>query len=199
MSITLFEIPGNEVFELPPLLVKQQHFLPPSKNLLYQIEPNMLRELLTKDSVSLTDAQELTLRVMLADNFIELARGWYWGESVRLWIEQCLTTFTISDNLRPIIQPDIWPHSYQSALVTLLDDKSVAPIKNRTMNNRQCLGARLWFRKPIEDINFLDPFCLLTTIIPICGMAFERWASNNPNRPLLPPERFNFLVLGQTF
>jgi hypothetical protein len=195
------EIPGSFTHELPPLLVRSA----PKKRLdkvmdMAQdiVESEDLIDDLALGDISLATApqeherRKMDLALNLVDQYFAMVAHWQWGDSILEWIRQCETTFELSQNLRPLLRADVWPHAGRSSFVTLLADKAV---KMDGVALQQAVGMRLTFRQPPPISCFSNQF-LFYLNHSVSAKAYETWAAMSPDPvSALPPERFTFQVV----
>jgi hypothetical protein len=188
------EIPGGQVHDLPPLLLKDSR---PSKSLHDVIA--VAQQIIDRDAIidnqpaASFEERRVGLAVNLAEHYSAFLEHWYWGESISEWIRQCETTFQSRPNLRPLLSPDIWPHASRASFVRLLEDKRV-PHGGIDLEN--AMGYRLTFRQP-PPIQFFSEKYLFFLNRSLAAMAFEAWSRTSGDKTAsLPPERFRFFVTG---
>jgi len=204
---TFVDVPGSETHELPPLLVRMT---PRVKRLDRAME--MAGDLIDQedlipvrpDEVVLHgpgspsaegDRRRMDLAVNLVDQYLALLQHWQWGDSILEWIRQCETTFETRSPLRPLLRPDVWPHSARSSFVTLLEDKAV---DTHGVGIEKAVGMRLTFRQPPPLRCFSNQF-LFYLNTSVAQTAYHTWSQMSPS-PIsaLPPERFHFDVLNMS-
>ena len=184
-------IPGNEMHELPPLLVRTASGAPQVDLASAILEAEeMLPDVDVEET--LLARRRLDLALTLAERYRGLIAHWQWGESIVEWIRQCEITFQSQSVLRGLLHPDVWPHATRSSFVTLLADKHVT---TPGVALETAVGLRLTFRQPppIDCCSSEFLFCLNSSI---AGSAYNAWARMGAGLPaLLPPDRFHFDVL----
>lgn len=190
------EIPGNATHELPPLLVHSalsadgatRREVMDRAATMVDIEDLISTELQNDD----VEQRKFDLALHLADRYFGLLNHWQWGNSILEWIRQCEITFSTREVLRPLLQPDIWPHAGRASFVTLLVAKRV-PVEN--IGVERAVGLRLTFRQPPPIDCFSDQFLFFLNS-PVADSAYRSWAGLVKEAPaLLPPSRFHFEVL----
>jgi hypothetical protein len=191
------QIPGDKVYELPPLLLKE----PRAKALADVVgraesivdDDWLLAEPLAPDAKTAhaLEIRRAGLAVNLAEQYARFLAHWIWGESVLEWIRQCEITFETRPTLRPLLKPDVWPHASRASFVTLLEDKR-APAED--VDLEKAMGYRLTFRKP-PPIQFLSDKFLFFLNATLAAGAYRAWADTAAGEGAsLPPERFRFFV-----
>lgn len=183
-------IPGDDVHELPPLLLKDSRGAGKLQDVLLRAETMIANDWLISDE---TTSDPTGLAVNLAERYGQFLNDWTWGESILEWIRQCETTFETRPRLRGLLRPDVWPHAGRSSFVTLLADKAV-PHDGVVLEN--AMGLRLTFRQPPPIEFFSDKFLFFLNS-SIAANAYETWAGvSGDESASLPPERFRFFVTG---
>jgi len=184
-------IPGDDVHELPPLLLKDSRGAGALQDVLLRAETMIANDWLISDETTTSDPTGLA--VNLAERYGQFLNDWTWGESILEWIRQCETTFETRPRLRGLLRPDVWPHAGRSSFVTLLADKAV-PHDGVVLEN--AMGLRLTFRQPPPIEFFSDKFLFFLNS-SIAANAYETWAGvSGDESASLPPERFRFFVTG---
>src|ERR1035438_620917 len=85
-------IPGNEMHELPPLLVRRASKTPDVDLASAILEAEeMLPEVDVEET--LLERRKLDLALTLTEQYRGLIAHWQWGESIVEWIRQCEITF----------------------------------------------------------------------------------------------------------
>ena len=199
---TFVEVPGTQMHELPPLLVRTtpgvrrlDRVMDMASDLVEQedIIPSLPLEMHADERAELdATRRKMDLALNLVDQYLVLVQHWRWGDGILEWIRQCETTFETRPDLRVLLRPDIWPHASRSSFVTLLEDKAV---KTGGIEIEKAVGMRLTFRQPPPLKCFSDQF-LFYLNATVAHSAYQTWASLSPS-PIssLPPERFQFQVL----
>jgi len=183
-------IPGDDVHELPPLLLKDPRGSDSLQDVLVRAETMIANDWLIHDEAGSDPAG---LAVNLAERYGQFLNDWTWGESILEWIRQCETTFEARPRLRGLLRPDVWPHAGRSSFVTLLADKAV-PHEGVVLEN--AMGLRLTFRQPPPIQFFSDKFLFFLNS-SIASNAYRTWADvSGVEAASLPPERFRFFVSG---
>ena len=194
------EIPGDSAFELPPLVLRSAPRLDELAELVYvagrivdteSLIPGAAQDALNAENM-LEDAR-YGLAANLIAEYKQFVRHWVWGESVLDWILQCETSFESQPMLRSLLRPDVWPHAGRSSFVTLLEDKQAT---DEGIELEDAMGYRLTFRQP-PPIEFFSEKFLLWLRSSLGRAAFAKWvASAGRQDASLPPERFQFFVMG---
>ena len=183
-------IPGDDVHELPPLLLKDPRGVDSLQDVLDRAEKMIANDWLIHDEAA---SDPTGLAVNLAERYGQFLNDWTWGESILEWIRQCETTFEARPRLRGLLRPDVWPHAGRSSFVTLLSDKAV-PHDGVVLEN--AMGLRLTFRQPPPIQFFSDKFLFFLNS-SIASNAYRTWAEASGEEPAsFPPERFRFFVSG---
>ena len=193
------EIPGDRIHELPPLLLKQTRG-GEIESVVDRAEAMVENDWLVPDDppVDARAARDLEQRkvglaVNLAEQYVNFLTHWTWGESILEWIRQCETTFETRPTLRPLLQPDVWPHASRASFVLLLEDKRVP---SGRVNLENAMGYRLTFRQP-PPIHFFSDKFLFFLNHSMATSAYQAWAGAGGQQVIsLPPERFRFVVTG---
>ena len=193
------EIPGDNVHELPPLLLKESRG-EGIANVVSLAESMVESDWLLPDEAPLDEKsaralehRKVGLAVNMAEQYVSFLTHWTWGESILEWIRQCETTFETRPNLRPLLQPDVWPHAGRASFVALLEDKRVP---SGAINLANAMGYRLTFRQP-PPIDFFSDKFLFFLNASMASNAYETWAKATGEQVIsLPPERFRFFVTG---
>ncbi len=189
------EIPGDSgrTFELPPLLLTAEARI--SAGILETagqiVETDDLLRIPDESSnKARLESAKTDLAVNMANRYLQMLASWHMGNAVLEWIRQCEMTFEYSASLRPLLRPDIWPHSSRASFVRLLSDKAVREEQEAQTD----VGLRLTFRQPPPIECFSDHF-LFYLEQKVMPEAYSIWASKTPP-PVwsLPPERFHFEV-----
>lgn len=127
---TYLEIPGDRTHELPPLLIHGEAAANATQirdvvDLAADIveAEDMISGLPADESV--VEQRKYHLALQLTERYFGLVAHWQWGDSILEWIRQCEITFGAEENLRKLLQPDLWPHAGRSSFVTLLAEKAV--------------------------------------------------------------------------
>ena len=197
------EVPGEKIYELPPLLLKQESTQQRMDDLLSRAESIVENDALLADTAGGQVADESSLRqhqvgmaMNLADHYARFLKHWAWGESIVEWIRQCEITFDAKPNLRSLLRTNVWPHAGRSSFVTLLNDKKVS---HDTIDLENSVGYRLTFRQP-PPIDFFSDQYLFFLNSSLAANAYQKWvaASGEPVSSL-PPERFQFMIMGSDF
>ena len=194
------EIPGDSSFELPPLVlysgpdVRRLDALFDSAGEIIDSEaliPDVAQDAL--DSENTLATVRLGLAANLVDEYRTFVQHWTWGQSVLEWIRQCETSFEVQPNLRCLLRPDVWPHAGRASFVTLLEDKGAA---DEHIVLKNAMGYRLTFRQP-PPIEFFSEKFLFFLNSSLGGIAYANWAGKDRGDVAsLPPERFQFFVMG---
>lgn len=139
-----------------------------------------------------TQRRKTDLAINLVDQYLRFLTHWHWGDGIVEWIRQCETTFQVTNDLRSVLRPDVWPHASRSSFVTLLNDKHVP---TDGVDLERAVGMRLTFRQPPPIACFSNQF-LLYLNGTVASSAFDTW-SQLAASPIssLPPERFHFQVV----
>lgn len=193
-------IPGKGVHELPPLLLKEGRDVDAIDDVVGRAEGIIENDWLIPADLpddpktrATLERRRVGLAVNLAEQYVDFLTHWAWGESILEWIRQCEITFGTKPSLRPLLQPDVWPHAGRSSFVTLLADKAV-PHEGVDLEN--AMGYRLTFRRP-PPIHFFSDKFLFFLNASIAANAYRTWAAvSGEDAARLPPERFRFLVGG---
>jgi hypothetical protein len=192
------EIPGKGVHELPPLLLKEAAGPEDLGATVDRAEKIVSRDQLVAGAVirgladQAVENHKFGMAINLAEQYGKFLDEWRWGESILEWIRQCEITFDTKPALRPLLQPDIWPHAGRSSFVNLLSDKGVAAGEVKLRN---AVGFRLTFRQPPPIDFFSDQFLFLLNAT-LAEKAYQTWADVSDNLSAsLPPERFQFFVM----
>lgn len=193
------EIPGNRVHELPPLLLKESRG-DGIADVVTVAESMVSNDWLLPDDAPADEKEaraleyrRVGLAVNLAEQYVSFLAHWTWGESILEWIRQCETTFETRPNLRPLLQPDVWPHASRASFVVLLEDKRVP---TGEINLANAMGYRLTFRQPPPIDCFSDKFLFFLNS-SMASNAYQKWAGATGEELIsLPPERFRFFVTG---
>jgi hypothetical protein len=189
------EIPGGKTHELPPLLVHGVEFTAAEDDPadLDSAMPEAEEMLAPMDSDRATlEQRTFELALQLTEQYKGLRNHWNWGDSVLEWIRQCEITFESEGVLRPLLQPDVWPHANRASFVTLLREKRV-PTPGVTIE--RAVGLRLTFRQP-PPIGCCSSQFLLYLNSTVADTAFQTWSHlARPTPALLPPHRFHFEVV----
>ncbi len=187
------EIPGSQTHELPPLLVHAAWPAADESSELAEVMPEAENMLAPGDALpEEIERRKYDLALSLTEQYQGLVAHWMWGDSVLEWIRQCEITFEYQDSLRPLLQPDVWPHAGRSSFVTLLMDKGV--VAQRVAVER-AVGLRLAFRQPPPIGCFSSEF-LFYLNSTVAGSAYDAWSRlSRAAASMLPPDRFHFEVL----
>lgn len=193
-------VPGDQVHELPPLLLKETRGAQALDGVVVRAESMVETDWLILENpaavgggAAAIEARRLGLAVNLAEQYVQFLSHWTWGESIMEWIRQCETTFQAKPSLRGLLKPDVWPHAGRSSFVTLLEDKRV-PHDGVDLEN--AMGFRLTFRQPPPIQFFSDKFLFFLNS-SMASSAYRTWAEASGDDPAsLPPERFRFFVSG---
>lgn len=187
-------IPGEQVHELPPLLLKDSRPAKSLQDVIATAQKIIDRDELVSDSLSeSSESRRVGMAVNLAEHYSSFLDHWFWGESISEWIRQCETTFQARPSLRPLLSPDIWPHASRVSFVRLLEDKHVP---HGSIDLANAMGYRLTFRQP-PPIEFFSEKFLFFLHTSLAASAFQAWAAtSNADAASLPPERFKFFVTG---
>ena len=98
----------------------------------------------------------------------------------------------ITERMRNLLRPDVWPHAGRSSFVILLEDKAVP---SEGVHLEKAVGLRLTFRQPPPISCFSNQF-LFYLNSSVASTAFQTWSSMSPDpTSALPPERFRFDVI----
>ena len=144
-----------------------------------------------RDALIDFEQRKFDLALHLVDQYRGLLSHWIWGDSILEWIRQCETTFEVSDVLRTLLHPDVWPHAGRSSFVTLLADKAVP---THGVGIEKAVGLRLTFRQPPPIECFSNQF-LVYLNTSVADGAYHAWSELTTESPaLLPPDRFYFQV-----
>lgn len=198
---TYVEIPGDEIYELPPLFAPNQRAM--AESLLSGAFARIQQSIKQGGMISglIEDEQDrerrsADLAINLIEKYLQLLNWWQWGQAVLEWIRQCETTFKQINTLRPILKPDLWPHAGRTSFVQLLADKGIFPEKDAdNLNLPTAVGLVLTFRKP-PPIECLTLQFLTYLQEETAKTAFRSWADKTPKPvSLLPPERFAVHVI----
>ncbi len=188
------EIPGEQVHELPPLLLKNGRPHHSLDDILATAQQIIERDELIRDQFDVTsENRRVGMAVNLAEHYSAFLDHWFWGESISEWIRQCETTFQERPALRSLLSPDIWPHASRASFVQLLEDKHVP---HGSIDLANAMGYRLTFRQP-PPIEFFSEKFLFLLNTSLASSAFEVWSRASAGDGVsLPPERFRFFVTG---
>jgi hypothetical protein len=193
------EIPGERLHELPPLLVRSGPHVKRLDRVVDMANDIVQSEDLLADSAIADPANEIDiarrkmdLAINLVEQYLTFVTQWHWGDGILEWIRQCEMTFQVTNDLRSVLRPDVWPHASRCSFVTLLDDKDVHP---EGVNLEKAVGLRLTFRQPPPIGCFSNQF-LLYLNGTVATTAYHTWSHLAPD-PVssLPPERFTFQVV----
>jgi len=138
------------------------------------------------------ERRRMDLAINLVEQYMGLVTHWKWGDCILEWIRHCETQFQITNDLRNVLRPDLWPHASRASFVTLLSDKAVRP---EHVDLQKAVGMRLTFRQPPPIKCFSNQF-LFYLNSSVTTSAYNTWSHMAPD-PIssLPPERFTFKVL----
>ena len=99
-------IPGNEMHELPPLLVRRASEAPQVDLASAILEAEeMLPEVDVEET--LLERRKMDLALTLTEQYRGLIAHWQWGESIVEWIRQCEITFQSQSALRDLLHQDV--------------------------------------------------------------------------------------------
>ena len=189
------EIPGGKTHELPPLLLHGVAFISGENDPadLDSAMPEAEEMLAPSDADHATlEQRTFELALQLAEQYKGLRNHWSWGDSVLEWIRQCEITFESEGVLRPLLQPDVWPHAGRASFVTLLREKQIS---TPGVTIERAVGLRLTFRQP-PPIGCCSSQFLLYLNSTVADSAFHTWSHLARQTPaLLPPHRFHFEVV----
>jgi len=192
------QIPGTGSHELPPLLVRGVSEMTSREEVVAMAADIVEGEDMIispaggeRDALIDFEQRKFDLALHLADQYRGLLSHWIWGDSILEWIRQCETTFEVSDVLRTLLHPDVWPHAGRSSFVTLLADKAVP---THGVGIEKAVGLRLTFRQPPPIECFSNQF-LVYLNTSVADGAYHAWSELTTESPaLLPPDRFYFQV-----
>ena len=189
------EIPGGETHELPPLLLHGMEVVA-GEHVPADLDSAMpaAEEMLAPSDADLATVEQRTfeLALHLAEQYRGLRNHWCWGDSVLEWIRQCEITFESAGVLRPLLQPDVWPHAGRASFVTLLREKQIS---TPGVTIERAVGLRLTFRQP-PPIGCCSSQFLMYLNSSVADTAFQTWSHLARQAPaLLPPHRFHFEVV----
>ena len=192
------QIPGTGSHELPPLLVRGVSEMTSREEVVAMAADIVEGEDMIispaggeRDALIDFEQRKFDLALHLADQYRGLLSHWIWGDSILEWIRQCETTFEVSDVLRTLLHPDVWPHAGRSSFVTLLADKAVP---THGVGIEKAVGLRLTFRQPPPIECFSNQF-LVYLNTSVADGAYRAWSELTTESPaLLPPDRFYFQV-----
>ena len=192
------QIPGTGSHELPPLLVRGVSEMTSREEVVAMAADIVEGEDMIispaggeRDALIDFEQRKFDLALHLADQYRGLLSHWIWGDSILEWIRQCETTFEVSDVLRTLLHPDVWPHAGRSSFVTLLADKAVP---THGVGIEKAVGLRLTFRQPPPIECFSNQF-LVYLNASVADGAYHAWSELTTDSPaLLPPDRFYFQV-----
>ena len=193
------EVPGGNTHELPPLLLrgvgngKNLHKMMGIANDI--IEKEDMLAAVPRDPSQVPEERErrkLDLALNLVDQYLGILTQWSWGDSILEWIRQCEITFGSRQELKCLLNNDIWPHAGRSSFVTLLEDKRV---KTEGVDLETAVGLRLAFRQ-LPPIRYCSDQFLFYLNNSVGSTAYQTWSGMTP-RPVasFPPERFAFEVV----
>lgn len=187
------DIPGTDIIELPPLIVKNTGLIRrldkivdlASKVVEIEgwVQTTALDELNTDLNV---ERRKMDLALNIADAYVGVVRDWHWGDGVLEWIRQCEITFKSRVLLRGLLRTDVWPHAGLSSFVDLLVDKNV-PTENIPLN--KAVGLRLTFRQP-PPLGCCNDYFLFYANSHIAESVYQDWSQMGQPTSFLPPERF---------
>ena len=141
------------------------------------------------------DRRKMDLALSLVDQYRTFLSHWTWGDSILEWIRQCEMTFEITNDLRPLLRVDVWPHAGRTSFVHLLRDKEV---DTGGVTLEKAVGMRLTFRQPPPIKCFSNQF-LFYLNSSVAATAYQTWAAMSPDPvSALPPERFTFQVVNMS-
>jgi hypothetical protein len=185
-------VPGSDLHELPPLLVRGIPEETKREDLVERATEIVDTEDMVADAAPETmDQRKFDLALHLTDQYFGLLTHWAWGDSVLDWIRQCETTFQATSELRHLLSGDVWPHAARSSFVDLLLDKGVS---TRGVAIDKAVGTRLTFRQP-PPIDCCSNQFLFFLNSRLAGAAYETWAHMAPgSNAHLPPNRFHFEI-----
>lgn len=150
-----------------------------------------MEDLLGDDASGSLQERKLDLALHLTDQYFRLLSHWAWGDSVLEWIRQCEITFGSTNDLRPLLSRDLWPHAGRASFVDLLREKQV-PTDGVVLD--RAVGMRLTFRQPPPIDCCSDQFLFFLNS-RLAGAAYETWAMLAAESAAhLPPDRFHFEV-----
>jgi hypothetical protein len=188
----LIEIPGTEVFSLPPLLIGG----PPNVVIdLDRLSATLENGDLTSPKFPTIDLLQNPERLLEEVNrqfeaYSTFTMYQVVGASIIEWTRQCTYCFQENDLLKPFAPLDLWPHNDNSRFVRLVKDKGIRPLG---CDPEIAVGVGTAFRHP-PDLDILTSLSL--GMLPIWKTAYESWAKlcSNPNAAF-PPNRFDFPVV----
>lgn len=190
-------IPGEERYELPPLLVsatsqRMEKVIGMAERVVQAEDIILLPAIDNPATMFDYRRRKLELAVNLAEQYLEISRHWQFGRDILEWVRQCEITFESRVDLRSLLRPDVWPHAGRSSFVTLLEEKVV---NTGGMAIQKAVGLRLTFRQ-MPSLGHLSGQFLFYLNQNLAARAYEAWATMNP-APVsaLPPERFTFQVV----
>src|SRR5262249_50072593 len=117
------EVPGNQMHELPPLLVHPGTEPAGDLSSVMGEAEEMLG--ITDASVEVLEQRKFDLACQLTERYRGVLSHWFWGDSILEWVRQCEITFESQDTLRKLLHPDVWPHASRASFVELLREKGV--------------------------------------------------------------------------
>jgi hypothetical protein len=190
MEENYVEVPGLEVYELPPLLVRQAIEVEVNFAFLLDEAGEMLSD---GDSVQdETESRKQDLAGILVQGYKGLIAQWLFGDSVLEWARQCEITFGCKDALRGLLCQDVWPHPSRARFVELAGKRGLRVAGSDPQN---AVGLRLAFRQPPPADCFSDHF-LFYLNSTVTGSAYKGWIGTLPSGlGFLPPDRFHFEVV----
>ncbi len=195
---TYVEIPGDDVYELPPLLLGASQSPRRAEKAMKMAEDIVREGGIIPDSILYTlnpadlEQRQMGIAVNLVERYLALHKQWYQGKCIQKWVTDCELTFSLKGNLNKLLRPDLWPHAGRISFISLLKTKAPEQIPTRV---EEALGLRLTFNRFPPLVCLTDQFLLLHAPT-IAGQAFETWAKKAPApTSLLPAERFNFQVV----
>lgn len=187
-------VPGDKIYELPPLLVGADRGAEDEEKVVSMAE----RMIDAEGIIVAEDAfcqRRFDLAIKLAERYFALTRRWRWGCDVLEWICQCETTFKSQPELRDLLSGDVWPHPGRRRFVELLKDKrggtrEIFP----GIDVEAAVGSRLIFK----ELPFIECFSEQTLFyldLKLVDAAYGTWSHLPPPVDNLPPERFTFQII----
>lgn len=182
-SREFIEIPGDQVWELPPLVVRSPEVRTSEKTVA------MAEKLVEAASPECPHPLELALN--LASEYQKLSIQWSWGNQILKWVQYCEEVFRQQQPLRPLLRPDLWPNAGRSSFVRLLERK----MPNPQVPIEDAVGLRLTYEK-LPPVNWLSEDFLLYLKSSLAVQAYHAWDHlvNDRVPADLPPERFHFQI-----
>jgi hypothetical protein len=180
------EIPGTDVYELPPLLVRSGVETCSDLSTFMSEAEDMLPS--TDADEEVIERRKFELALQLTEQYKGLVHCWTCGDSIYEWIRQCEMTFESQSILRELMHPDIWPHASRGSFVELLRQKNVP---TGGVNLHRAVGLRISFRQPPQGECLSSQF-LVYLSTSVADTAYANWSQPSA---LFPPERFHFEIV----